>query len=163
MPHSPVEKTMSNKTQDSEVQPKDNEDITEYFDLDQASAPESPTEQDAEQDAQEASGESDKSIPGFEPIVDRQDGDAKSKSQREAPKQNFSGGSGPYLLPQSSRVTLSPEWPVQPYSEYIRMINEAELMKEVPEIKSDIDRLPSQVARINWKKELQEIYRRNNP
>ncbi|KAI0835870.1 hypothetical protein F5Y06DRAFT_299346 [Hypoxylon sp. FL0890] len=148
---------MPNAIQDGVVQPKDDESISKYFDLDQAAAPES-----TDQDTPEESGKSDKDIPGFEPIVDRKDGDDKLRSKQEAPRENFSGGSGPYVWPQSSQVMMSPQSTLEDFYEYLRIKREAEAnRRDNSEKKSDIDTLPSQIARINWKKEIQQVYRPN--
>ncbi|KAI1407640.1 hypothetical protein F5Y13DRAFT_205841 [Hypoxylon sp. FL1857] len=146
---------MSNAAHDRTAQATDSESISLYFDLDQAAAPES-----TETDTPEDSGKSDKSIPGFKPIVSRKDRKNRHKLRlrRTILKQNFSGGFGPYVWPWSTQVMIP-----QMRRETLREIKLQHKInpnnQKTTKDKKDIDTLPSTVAGIDWKKELREIYR----
>ncbi|KAI2607949.1 hypothetical protein GGR54DRAFT_619514 [Hypoxylon sp. NC1633] len=89
--------------ENSAVQSEDYEVISLYFDLDQASVESS---QDSEaQNGSQIGGEIDRNIPGFRPIIGRQD----NRCRRAIPRINFSGGICCYSWPWSPQVMMGSE------------------------------------------------------
>ncbi|KAI0884049.1 uncharacterized protein GGS22DRAFT_189175 [Annulohypoxylon maeteangense] len=131
------------------VESNDDELISSYFELDQASAP-SPNSPGGYSDA----GTFDDNIPGFEPIRKRENEWSESECEQDL-EENFSGGMGVYLWPWSSQVFYSKRRPMEEVYSGLGIYKHKS--RKVEKYRGDI--LPSKHSGIDWKKELRQVYR----
>ncbi|KAI1090774.1 hypothetical protein F5B19DRAFT_461564 [Rostrohypoxylon terebratum] len=132
--------------------------VSSYFELDQASIPYSD-----DQGGYGDLGRFDEKISGFEPIENRRN---NMKVFEQNTKVNFSGGVGCYLWPWSSQVPYSQSLSTEEVRKELG-IDEQEVRMQERAINAFLavelntngnSLLPSQSSGIDWKRELLQVY-----
>ncbi|KAI1454173.1 hypothetical protein F4805DRAFT_460966 [Annulohypoxylon moriforme] len=140
------------------VEYNDDELVSSYFELDQASVPFSNSP-----GGYSDPGMFEENIPGFEPIKSRKGEGHRYKCEQDT-QENFSGGIGCYVWPWSSQVSYSKIRPKKQIYKGLG-IKKREFYREkmrrggIKPYKYQESSLPSKYSGIDWKKELRQVYR----
>ncbi|KAI4864954.1 hypothetical protein F4820DRAFT_448568 [Hypoxylon rubiginosum] len=131
--------------------PDDEELVSQYFDLDEASC------------ESEDFGRLDGNIPGFNPIVKQKNNSNRRRLEEDIPWENFSGGIGCYVFPWSSNVMMGCEAPsTREMSESLGRKRKPTLEDSyaVKRRKSQENQSPSAAGGIVWNNLFREVFQK---